>query len=151
MLAAVRIRGVSDTRKKASETLQQLRLHNKHNCVLIPDDDTHGGMLNQVKDYVAYGTVSDETVETLLARRGTVNGMDLPDAADELGYDSVEAVAAALVDGETTPWKLASKGMQLPFRLSPPSKGFDGTRQQAGQGGSLGKRDDMDALLERMI
>jgi len=34
--------------------------------------------------------------------------------------------------------------------LSPPSGGFKDTRQQVGQGGSLGQRDDMDDLVNKM-
>ena len=35
-------------------------------------------------------------------------------------------------------------------KLSPPSGGFKDTRQQVGQGGSLGERSDMDDLVDRM-
>ncbi|MDY6761536.1 MAG: uL30 family ribosomal protein [Candidatus Nanohaloarchaea archaeon] len=38
-----------------------------------------------------------------------------------------------------------------PVRLSPPSGGFKDPKRQYGQGGSVGKRDDMDALLDRML
>jgi ribosomal protein L30/L7E len=35
--------------------------------------------------------------------------------------------------------------------LAPPSGGFKSTKKQRHQGGSLGKRDDMEALLEKML
>lgn len=136
MLAAVRIRGVPDTRRKAAETLQQLRLDRKHSCMLLPDDDATRGMLQVVKDYVAYGPVTDETIAQLLAQR---SGIDDPaGVADGLGNGSVSR-------------QLTAAGAQLPFRLSPPSKGFRDTRRQYGQSGSLGERDDMDTVLQRMI
>lgn len=35
--------------------------------------------------------------------------------------------------------------------LSPPTGGFKNTRKQFGQGGSLGKRDKMDELVQKMV
>ncbi|MFB6144655.1 MAG: uL30 family ribosomal protein [Candidatus Nanohaloarchaea archaeon] len=37
------------------------------------------------------------------------------------------------------------------FNLTPPSGGFKNTKKQVGQGGSLGKRNDMDGLVQRML
>jgi len=36
-------------------------------------------------------------------------------------------------------------------RLSPPSRGFRSTKKQVGQGGSLGERENMDELIQRMV
>ncbi len=151
LVAAVRVRGVPDTRKKARQTLETLHLHNKNNAVVIQDTDAQTGMLVRAKDYIAYGPVDTETVESLLSKRGSVNGTPLPDAVDELGYDTVSDLVTALDEGETTLGKLRRNGLKVPFRLSPPSKGFKDTRRHYQQSGSLGKRDDMDNLLKRMI
>ncbi|MBY6294246.1 hypothetical protein GLU60_02560 [Nanohaloarchaea archaeon H01] len=35
--------------------------------------------------------------------------------------------------------------------LSPPSGGFRDTKKQVGQGGSLGERDNMDELVQKMV
>lgn len=35
--------------------------------------------------------------------------------------------------------------------LTPPSGGFEDTKKQVGQEGSLGQRDDMDSLVQRMV
>lgn len=37
------------------------------------------------------------------------------------------------------------------FSARPPKKGFRDTRAQVGQGGALGKRDDIDELIDRMV
>lgn len=108
MLAAVRVRGLPDTPRKVSDTLESLRLDRKNTCVLLEDTDSSRGMLRAVRNHVAYGEVSDETVSNL-GERGS-----------------------------------------SPFRLSPPSRGFRGPKRGYNQGGSLGERDDMDELLERM-
>lgn len=151
MLAAVRVRGIPDTRKRMADTLRSLRLHNKHNCMLYPDTESTRGMLQQAKDYIAYGAVSDETAERLLAKRGTVHGNPLAEELDTLGYDSVADVVAALADEDISLGKLHSDGLQVPFRLSPPSKGFKDGKRHYNQGGSVGKRDDMDELIGRMV
>lgn len=151
MLAAVRVRGVPDTPKNQSDTLQTLNLHNKNNCVILPDDEKQTGMLNAAKDYIAYGEVDRDTVKELLEKRGSYSGDRLADSVDELGYDSLDELVDALEDGETTIFQLRSQGVQVPFRLSPPSKGYKGSRRHYNQGGSLGQRDDMDELLRRMI
>lgn len=151
MLAAVRVRGKPDTPQKAGDVMQRMLLHNKHNCVIMPDTDTNRGMLQQAKDYIAYGSISEDTATALLRERGTVDGDAVEDATDELGYDSIGAVVTALEDGDVSLGALRSNGLTVPFRLSPPSKGFNGTRTHYRQGGSLGERDDMDDLLRRMI
>lgn len=151
LLAAVRVRGVPDTRKKTRHTLETLCLHNKNNAVIVPDNDAQAGMLVQAKDYIAYGSVDRDTVESLLSRKGTVDGTALPDAVDELGYDSVSDLVDALEDGDVTIGQLRNQGLQVPFRLSPPSKGYRDTRRHYQQSGSLGERDDMDELLRRMM
>lgn len=109
MIAAVRVRGVPDTPRNVSDTLESLRLRSRHSCVLLEDTDSNRGMLNAVKDYVAYGEVDEDTVS-----------------------------------------RLQERGEQ-PFRLSPPSKGFRNPKRGYAQGGSLGKRDDMDELIGRMV
>ena len=35
--------------------------------------------------------------------------------------------------------------------LHPPSGGFEGTKKQVGQGGSLGKRENLDELIQKMV
>ncbi len=151
MIAAVRVRGVPDTGRKVSETLESLRLHNKNNCVLLQDTDSNRGMLRQAENHVAYGEISTETLETLLRERGKAHGNPMEEELDGFGHGSVEELAEALESGEVSPARLHSLGLQLPFRLSPPSKGWQDPGQQYSSGGSTGKRDDMDELLKRMV
>lgn len=109
MLAAVRVRGVPDTGRKVSDTLESLRLTKKNACVLLEDTESNRGMLEVARDHVAYGKVDEDTVENLRERGSE------------------------------------------PFGLSPPSKGFRDPKRQYSEGGSAGKRDDMDELLDRMV
>lgn len=70
MIAAVRIRGLQDVRQKVSRTLDNLKLRKKHQVVVYEDDPAVEGMMKQAKDYIAYGEISDETVEALEERSG---------------------------------------------------------------------------------
>ena len=64
-------------------------------------------------------------------------------------------ITYGVVDDETVEKLEEASGKNLEtgdtVNLTPPSGGFKDTRQQVGQGGSLGKRDDMDDLVSRMV
>lgn len=115
MIAAVRVRSDIDAREKVSRTLEDLGLEKNNQCVVYEDSDSIRGMMNLVKDYIAYGEVDEETVEKL---------------EEKAGED--------LESGDV-------------ISLSPPSKGYKDTKKNHGQGGSLGKRPDVDELVERMV
>ena len=115
MIAAVRVRSKIDARKKAKRVLNDLNLENTNQCVVFEDSESIRGMLSIVKDYIAFGEISEETVELLEERKG-----------EDLEHSDV-------------------------ISLTPPTKGYKNTKKQVGQGGSLGKRDDMDELIQRMV
>ncbi|MFB6158227.1 MAG: uL30 family ribosomal protein [Candidatus Nanohalobium sp.] len=58
-------------------------------------------------------------------------------------------IAYGEVDQETVEQLEAETGETV--TLSPPSGGFKSTKKQRHQGGSLGKRDDMEELLGKML
>lgn len=151
MIAAVRVRGVPDTSKKASQAMQSMLLHNKNNCVLLPDTGKHRGMLTAAKDYITYGEVDTDTAKALLEKRGELDGVKLADNPEAVGYESLDELVDALDAEETSVFKLRSQGLHVPFRLSPPSKGYKDSKRHYRQGGSLGERDDMNTLLQHMV
>ena len=115
MIAAVRVRGPVDVPAKATSTLESLKLTKKHQIVVFEESDSIKGMMNHAKDYIAFGEISDETVEALEEKKG----------------DEVES-------GDV-------------FDCRPPKKGFRNTRQQYGQGGTLGKNQEIDDIIMRMV
>lgn len=70
MIAAIKVRGEIDAGRKVSKTFETLSLEKKHQLVLVEDNDSMRGMLNKVKDYIAYGDISDETLEALEEETG---------------------------------------------------------------------------------
>jgi large subunit ribosomal protein L30 len=62
---------------------------------------------------------------------GKISEDTLEDLAERAGKESLES-------GDTV-------------SLHPPSGGFRNTKKQVGQGGGLGKRDDLDELIQKMV
>jgi large subunit ribosomal protein L30 len=152
MYAIVQVRGVVNTRRDIKETLKMLRLHHINHCVLIPDTPENLGMIRKVKDYVAYGEVDAETIETLLRTRGRIVG-DSP-LTDEYvkansTYGSIVEFAKALASSEVRLKDLP--GLKPVLRLHPPRKGYKTTKRTFPQGGALGYYGaEINSLLYRM-
>lgn len=153
MQAVVQIRGEVDMSGEVADTLAMLNLHRVNHCTLVPEQDTYDGMVAKVNDYVAYGEPSQETLATVIRRRGepAEGDADVDDAwvADNTEYDDVEDLAAALLAEETT---LQATGLAPTLRLHPPRGGHDGIKQPRRQGGQLGKHEteEIDELLTAM-
>ena len=68
---------------------------------------------------------------------------------------SKDYIAYGEIKEETVEKLEERKGEELEngdvISLAPPTKGYKDTKKNQGQGGSLGKRDDMDELIERMV
>jgi hypothetical protein len=52
--------------------MKMLRLHKVNHCVFVPEDPHYRGMVQKVKDYVAYGKVDAKTLAEVLE---TVEGL----------------------------------------------------------------------------
>jgi large subunit ribosomal protein L30 len=72
-IAVIQIRGTINSKTEIKNTLKFLNLERKHACTVVPDTPNYLGMLNKVKDYVAFGEISDETNKKLIEKRGMKN------------------------------------------------------------------------------
>lgn len=110
------------------------------------------GMLYRVQNYVTWGEVSKETVVLLLKERGRLaGGKKLTDeAAEKLGYKSIDALADAIEGCKVEFQKLPN--VQPIFKLRPPRKGFKGkTKKSFRAGGEAGYRGEkISELIKRM-
>lgn len=141
-LAVLRIRGRRKLRPQACRTLELLRLERPNHCVLMDDSPQNKGMLEVVKDYVAYGPVDEETIYRLLHKRGRKGRKMLRTTLKE---EELKKTAKEIFSGKKT-----KEHANPVFRLRPPSKGYKNIKM-AYPMGDLGKRDDMDSLLRRMM
>jgi large subunit ribosomal protein L30 len=140
----VRIRGQIGVKKQIKDTLKMLRIPKNHNCNLIPETPIYKGMVHKVKDYIAYGPISDNVLKQLLKAR--LVRKDKKKVDDAL----VTKVIKTLKDKKL----LKDVPEIIPFlRLNPPKKGYriKGIKKTVNQGGELGKHESMDSLIIKML
>ncbi len=110
------------------------------------------GMIQKVKDYVAFGPVDAATLELILENRDRITGGEkLTDeyVAKNSSYKSIKEFAEALESGKATMKDLP--GLNPVFRLHPPRKGHAGLKRTFQQGGALGNYgEDISQLVEKM-
>lgn len=127
----------------ATTTLTSLRLGRLYACVLLEDSPSTKGMIQECKDFIAFGAVEKETVALLLAKRGRTSGGKKLSAAKK--PEEIRKILDDFLAGK----KLTELGVSPVFRLSPPKGGF-GARKQAAPFGPLGKNPEIAALISRM-
>ena len=152
MYVIIRIRGSVNTKPEIKDTLRMLRLNQINHCVVIEETPNNKGMIQMVKDYVAYGTINAETLALLLENRGRLVGGDsLTDAyvAQNSKFKTIKEFAAAVTDGKAKFSDLPN--LNVVFRLHPPRKGHAGLKRTFQQGGALGNYgEDICKLVEKM-
>lgn len=152
-LAVIRIRGTVDIRRKVQDTLKILGLTRPNHCVLVNDDPSTRGMLQEAKDFITWGSLNPEVLEALIRKRGRLEG-NAP-VTDEVidsktRFKTIGEFAKAILEDEAELSEL--KGLKKAFRLRPPKKGYKSTKRPFKDGGSLGFRaEKMNELVKRMI
>ena len=156
-LVLVRIRGTVNLNGKIADTLDMLNLSRPNHAVVIPKTDSYLGMVNKVKDYVAYGDVDADTLAALLKARGRLMGdKPIDDAhvkqATGNKYATVDAFAKAVAEGKATLKELGEDAKPV-FRLHPPNGGHKGsTKRHFTVKGELGYRGkEINDLVRRMM
>ncbi len=151
LMAVVRLRGQVGVARKIKDTLAMLRLHKRYHCVVVPKTPSYMGMLQVVKDYVAYGEIDAETLAMLLRNRGRLVGnKPLTDEyiKEKTGYSSIEEFAKAVVEGKASLKDVP--GLKPVFRLHPPRGGLKNIKWHYPMG-SLGYHGkDIAKLLYKM-
>ena len=70
MIAIIRIRGQVKLRNDLNSTFERLNLPRKFSCIFIDEKDfIRMGMLEKIKQYVIYGTVTDAVVKKVMDAR----------------------------------------------------------------------------------
>jgi len=152
MYAVVRLRGQVNVRYTIEDTMKMLRLHKVNHCVFVPENPHYKGMVQKVKDYVAYGKIDANTLAEVLENRGRLEGdtrLTEEYIRENTDYDSIQAFAEAVVEGKAS-LKDVPK-LKPVFRLHPPRKGHAGIKRTVQQGGVLGNHDEnINVLLHKM-
>jgi len=138
-IAVVLVRGLADVTTSIKDTLLLLRLTRKNKCIVVADTKVARGMLKKVKDYVTWGTISEETFNELLLKRGQEYKGPLTDRKEKYSYKTLD---------------IRGKRYKPYFTLNPPRKGFGrkGIKIPFHVGGALGDRKEkMNDLIIRML
>ncbi len=150
----IRVRSDRGVTKKIRDTMSMLNLTKVNHAVLVPKTPAYEGMLQKAKDYVTWGEVDADTIETLINERGRMAGdKQVTDAEVKSCSDhsTVKALSKAIASGDATTKDV--EGMKPVFRLHPPrgAKGWGGIKRAYSVGGALGFRgEDIGELAARM-
>jgi large subunit ribosomal protein L30 len=153
-LSVVRIRGTVNIKRDLEETLELLRLHKPNHTVVIDDRKTYVNMIRKINDYVAWGEISQESLEKLLKERGRIKGnKPLTDeyVKQNSNFKSISDFASQFINFKAEIKDIP--GLKPVFRLHPPKKGFKASKKRSFQvGGILGYHGiKINDLLNKMI
>jgi len=142
-IIAIRISGRVGLRHDIERSLDVLRIQKKHAAVIVETKPEIMGIIDKLKQFIAYGELDDETAKLLVEKRGRLPG-DKP-------VDS-KKVAEFMNEFMKGNKKMEDIGLKPFFRLSPPKGGFKKSIKQMypkGVLGNYGKK--INDLVKRMI
>jgi len=142
MYAVIRIRGTVNVAPRIKKGLLMMNLKRANNLSLWKEDAHSLGMINKVKDYVAFGKVTDEVLKELIKER----------ARPVIETEKVDSKKAfeEIKKGKS----LKEAGIKNIFTMSPPQGGFErnGIKTPFKLGGALGNRGEkINDLIKRMM
>lgn len=142
LIAIIRIAGMTGKTYTVAETFNRLRLLRKYCCVVVSTDSESMGMIPRIKDFIAYGPISEEVLVKMIKERGRIIG------DSKARVENPEKIAKDLLAGK----KLSDMKVKPFFRLHPPRKGIDSRLPFGKKKGVLGNnRADINKLIERML
>lgn len=142
-LAVIRVKGGFKIKQQFKDTLSMLRLNKKHHLVLLDDTPTNKGMINKVQEFITWGPINEETLKSLIKKRGRLTGNKRLELSDK----ELSSLVKDFLSGKK------ELTINPVFRLSPPKKGWTrGTTKLRYPRGALGPRGEaINALIKRMI
>ena len=152
LLAVVRLRGSVDQPQDIKHALNLLSLNRPNHAVVIPNDPTHLGMLQKLKDVVTWGEINKKTLGELIKKRGRIVGNKKIDTKylKDHKFETMSAFITAVYDGKADMRRI--DGLKPLFRLHPPRKGFKSLKNPITRGGDLGYRGEkINELLDKMM
>jgi large subunit ribosomal protein L30 len=144
-IAVIRIRGSVDVPGKVKDTLYLLKLRKKFVAVILEKSRENMGMVDKVKDYVAFGGINPETFKQLLMKRGKKQG----DKPIEIGGKAIDDFIKNFLENKTNFTEIKIKPF---FRLHPPKGGFKKSIRLPFPKGVLGNHEEkINDLIIKML
>jgi large subunit ribosomal protein L30 len=137
VIVVIRVRGRRNMKPKIAHTLELLKLSRTNHAVIYKATMPIIGMLKVAKDYVAFGRISKETLEALIAKRGEKGSKKASEVANP------KEVAEAVFAG-----KKLGDFIDPVFRLAPPRKGWKTVKKPELLVPESG---DADGIVKRMM
>lgn len=143
IIAVAMIKSPIGAKPDAKKTLFLLGMWQINTARLLFDSPRNRSMLQKVKDYVTWGTVTPEFAEEVFLKRGKAFG----------GKKLTPELAKKAVGVVVSEGKLSEIGVKKDVHLHPPKGGFKGTlKRPLTQRGEAGDRKEKIAdLVGRMI
>jgi len=139
MILVIRIAGMVKKPNKIDESLHRLRMRRKYSAVLLKDSEETKKILKNIRDYVAFGEISDEMLEKLVELRGQ--------SLDKNKKVDVKKIVSGIGNK-----KYEELGIKPFFRLHPPRKGIESKKHFGVGKGVLGDhKEKINELLGRML
>ncbi len=143
-IIVLRIRGRVGVRREVEDTLYMLRLRKKMVAVILDDSKETMGMIQKIKDYVAFDELNEETLKLLILKRAKLPGNKSP------GYDEkkAEEIAKKILENKS---KISELEIKPFFALHPPRGGFKKSIKVPYPKGILGKNKNLNELIKLML
>ncbi len=139
-ICIIRIRGQVGLDRKRKETLNRLRLRRKYSCIVIMPSKEQLGMLEKIRNFVAFGEIKNNIFEKLIEKRGQ--------KIDKEKKIDAKKIVEELEKGK----KYEDLNLKPFFRLHPPRKGIDTKFHFGKKKGVLGNnKEKINELIKRML
>ena len=70
MIAVIRVTGDVNLSERIRETFNRLKLRRKYSCIVLKPTKEQEGMIEKVRDFVAFGEINENTLKKLVEKRG---------------------------------------------------------------------------------
>lgn len=147
----VRMRGTVNVPYWADSTLLSLNLAKKFRATIVPENNEYLGMLNRIRQLVAWCRVDNDTVKELLNKKGKKTASQSLTASElPKEYNDLDKLASDIANDSVVLSRL--KGMKPWFALNPPRGGFKKSiKKQTNQNGILGENKLLIDLVKKMM
>jgi len=137
MKVLIRITGMVNMNEDAENTLSRLRLRRKYACTIIDDTQEVKGMVQKVRNFIAYGEIDKPTLIELIKARGKSLNNKKIDA---------EKVADLILKNKS----FENTEIKPFFRLHPPRGGIK-SKEHFPKGVLGDNKEKINELIRRML
>ncbi|MDQ2684315.1 MAG: uL30 family ribosomal protein [Thermoproteota archaeon] len=151
----VRMKGTVNIPNWAKTTLDNLHLQKKFRATLIPENEQTLGMLQKIKEVVAWTSVEESFIREFIEKKGRYSSSKLLSSNTESKKDNnnspdIDSMISDISKNDSFLSKIS--GLKPWFALNPPKGGFKRkSKTLYSQNGILGENDELLDLVKRMM